>query len=199
MPLSLTSQGWLYCMKSDLLNPPNANQTTINQFVGKPLRFVVRLLCSVAMVIVGPFGTIYHLFKACAASIELCRGQDVQKNKLLVWEHLKQSLADLVSLQSFDIRHALKPNQYMASLFSESLVQVVVAERFDFEPKLVQKYSEDVTNMQNSLFRYDMLIHCAFVHRETTGLWPQDLASREIQQLCINYLEIGGYAVYRYE
>lgn len=207
MPLPLTAQAWLSCLKSNVLNPPNRDQTCLNRCVGKPLRAYARYICLLAIAIIGPYGTLYHFFKAVQTRIRACRIQDVQdaqKSKSLAWEHLKAGLEDFGSLQLFNPMYALQPNQYFVQLMSSSLVTVDPVEGLDFGNLVIKPFGgpvailandPDLQDMQNQRYRFDMLMHGALQLRDSAGGWP-NLGGREVQQVCVDLLKAKKYGKY---
>ncbi len=127
MPLSFTSQALYIAASSNLINPPNVDQSLVNRIIGKPLRTLTRLILQVAISILIPFGIAYHSSMAIYYSLRAIHTKQ-SKQKLLAWEHFKASLNDLIYIGNIVggavSTFCTNPNDAVSFYMSSSLVKV---------------------------------------------------------------------------
>ncbi len=71
MPASLAGQALRWMAKTDTLNPPNKGQDRFSRYIGKPIRFVARLIYGLVVpILAGLVGIIYHSTSATICAIK---------------------------------------------------------------------------------------------------------------------------------
>ena len=141
---------------SDLLNPPNYTvKTPMDKWIGKPLRFVGRMVYLLFInLIAGPLGTITHLSaSACYGTLSLVgrvKKDQYAKGKFeaYAWEHLKSAGFDfLSSLGIMTPAFVDEPNTVVHAWMSGTKVKVM-------------------ENNRDKVIRFDYYVHAKLQARE---------------------------------
>jgi hypothetical protein len=204
MPMSFSGRGLFWAANSNLLNPPNVYQGYAQIFLGKPLRFIARLVYQIAIVIVGPFGLLYHLAMALINKVRSISAEDDEnklKFNLLAFEHLKASLHDLEVTVSLGARtpFCIEPIRSVSHFLSSSLVQSValndgLLSRLTLPAKIGANHPNHVAQMKQGLYRFDELVHRVLSARDTEGE-PFDFHSDLGHAYCFLSSAYGTYGV----
>ncbi len=184
MPAPLIAQAMYYAAKTNILNPPNLGQSDCSRFVGKPIRFVARLIYAVVIkIVLGTIGFLYHLIAAAVEIIRSgCNKWDA-KLKLRAWMHLKAAGEDLSGLVVIP-RFPDEPNS-VAHWFNFNVVQLSDTAPRDDEINEVNKLIEELyptaeypikpltselrKEFANNQCRHDQLIRASMLLRECCG------------------------------
>ncbi len=166
IPTSFTGTCLLEGAQSMTLNPPNQSlNTTTDIWIGKPLRFVARIVYLVVIsIIVAPVGFLYHagaaIYRGCQAIPE---EENQQLFKDLSWEHLKASLQDLTSIVCIIFStFSINPAQGTSFRFSSTKVyidELEVTESYDYYVKaFVCVHQEKPDGQSSKDTQFDSLV-----------------------------------------
>lgn len=107
MPASLAGQALRWAANTNALNPPNLGQSCISKTLGKPVRFVARLVYGLAVPLICALGGIFYHAAAVgvnAIKAKLTKDQDRKLYfKELAWGHAHALGCDAQVVGSFGL------------------------------------------------------------------------------------------------
>lgn len=196
MPMSFTGRALIWGASSNILNPPNKKFDFYLEFtIGKCCRAIARLVYQVAIIVLVPFGTLYHLFMALTRGLQEWTWSNTRLKKRfshLAVEHLRAAGLDLVyPLASFLCINP--PFCFVPSKAYEffPLTIVKAPPLLSVDEQAVQlimrrnKPADNVSQMRKGLYQFRDLLRAALKLRERDNLSQMpSLEDREVHKLC---------------
>lgn len=88
MPASLAGQALLFGARSHLLNPPNLGQDRVSRMLGKPIRFIARLIYGLVVnFLASVLGVAYHAGAAAVNGIKELKAHLMKDTKQQAYYH----------------------------------------------------------------------------------------------------------------